>query len=82
MSNQNPVFIPGPTNIPERLQHAVNAPTIDHCSASFGEKFRPLFPGVKGVLVTHHETVTGVRSDVATAQEYYRDTASTLSKAA
>uniref|UniRef100_UPI001B7C2B29 pyridoxal-phosphate-dependent aminotransferase family protein n=1 Tax=Amaricoccus sp. TaxID=1872485 RepID=UPI001B7C2B29 len=52
MSSQNPVFIPGPTNIPERLRHAVNMPTIDHRSASFHEIFRPLFPGVKKVLKT------------------------------
>ena len=52
MSTQNPVFIPGPTNIPERLRHAVNVPTIDHRSASFGEIFLPLFPGVKKVLKT------------------------------
>ena len=52
MSSQNPVFIPGPTNIPERLRHAVNVPTIDHRSASFGEIFLPLFPGVKKVLKT------------------------------
>jgi alanine-glyoxylate transaminase/serine-glyoxylate transaminase/serine-pyruvate transaminase len=50
MSSQNPVFIPGPTNIPERLRHACNVPTIDHRSASFGEIFRPLFPGVREVL--------------------------------
>lgn len=30
MSTQNPVFIPGPTNIPDRLRHAVNVLTIDH----------------------------------------------------
>ena len=52
MSSQNPVFIPGPTNIPERLRHAVNVPTIDHRSASFGAIFKPLFPGVKKVLKT------------------------------
>jgi len=52
MSSQNPVFIPGPTNIPERLRHAVNVPTIDHRSSSFGEIFLPLFPGVKKVLKT------------------------------
>ncbi len=52
MFSQNPVFIPGPTNIPERLRHAVNVPTIDHRSASFGAIFRPLFPGVKKVLKT------------------------------
>ncbi len=52
MSTQNPVFIPGPTNIPERLRHACNVPTIDHRSASFGAIFKPLFPGVKKVLKT------------------------------
>jgi alanine-glyoxylate transaminase/serine-glyoxylate transaminase/serine-pyruvate transaminase len=50
MSSQNPVFIPGPTNIPERLRHACNVPTIDHRSASFGAIFKPLFPGVRQVL--------------------------------
>lgn len=50
MSSQNPVFIPGPTNIPERLRHACNVPTIDHRSASFGAIFKPLFPGVRRVL--------------------------------
>jgi alanine-glyoxylate transaminase/serine-glyoxylate transaminase/serine-pyruvate transaminase len=52
MSSQNPVFIPGPTNIPERLRHACNLPTIDHRSASFAAIFAPLFPGVKKVLKT------------------------------
>lgn len=52
MSSQNPVFIPGPTNIPERLRHACNVPTIDHRSASFGAIFKPLFPGVRRVLKT------------------------------
>ena len=32
MHGQNPVFIPGPTNIPERLRHAMNVPTADHRS--------------------------------------------------
>lgn len=50
MSSQNPVFIPGPTNIPERLRHAVNMPTLDHRSASFAAIFAPLFPGVRKVL--------------------------------
>lgn len=50
MSSQNPVFIPGPTNIPERLRAAVNVPTIDHRSATFTKLFKPLFQGVKDVL--------------------------------
>lgn len=52
MFSQNPVFIPGPTNIPERLRHAVNVPTVDHRSASFGQMFKPLFPRLKKVLKT------------------------------
>ncbi len=52
MSTQNPVFIPGPTNIPDRLRHACDVPTIDHRSPSFGAMFKPLFAGVKKVLRT------------------------------
>ena len=29
MSFQNPIFIPGPTNIPEALRKACDMPTID-----------------------------------------------------
>ena len=50
MSDQNPVFIPGPTNIPEKLRRAVDLPTIDHRSEQFGDLFKPLFPGLKSVL--------------------------------
>ena len=52
MTNQNPVFIPGPTNIPERLRRAIDVPTIDHRSAEFAEMFRPLAAGVKRILKT------------------------------
>lgn len=52
MSDQNPVFIPGPTNIPESLRRALDVPTIDHRSDVFGEMFRPVFPGLKSVLKT------------------------------
>ena len=37
MSIQNPVFIPGPTNMPEVLRKACDMPTIDHRSPLFGE---------------------------------------------
>lgn len=50
MSSQNPVFIPGPSNIPERLRRAVDVPTIDHRSSAFAEIFHPLFAGVREVL--------------------------------
>ncbi|RJE82203.1 L-aspartate--glyoxylate aminotransferase BhcA [Paracoccus onubensis] len=52
MTNQNPVFIPGPTNIPEVLRKAVDMPTIDHRSPVFGEILHPALEGVKKVLKT------------------------------
>ena len=36
MSFQNPVFIPGPTNIPEVIRKACDIPTMDHRSPAFG----------------------------------------------
>ncbi|MCC7254106.1 L-aspartate--glyoxylate aminotransferase BhcA [Hyphomicrobium sp.] len=50
MSTQNPVFIPGPTNIPEVLRRAVDMPTIDHRSPLFGKILHPALAGVKKVL--------------------------------
>lgn len=50
MSMQNPVFIPGPTNIPDRIRKACDIATIDHRSAAFGRMFRPAVEGVRRVL--------------------------------
>ncbi len=47
---QNPVFIPGPTNIPDSLRKACDMPTIDHRSPLFGEILRPAREGVRNVL--------------------------------
>ena len=52
MTSQNPVFIPGPTNIPEVLRKAVDMPTIDHRSPLFGKILHPALEGVKKVLKT------------------------------
>ena len=52
MSLQNPVFIPGPTNMPEALRRAVDMPTVDHRSSLFGEILPPAIAGVKKVLKT------------------------------
>jgi alanine-glyoxylate transaminase/serine-glyoxylate transaminase/serine-pyruvate transaminase len=41
MTNMNPVFIPGPTNIPERLRQAMNIPTIDHRAPGFADFLHP-----------------------------------------
>lgn len=50
MSFQNPVFIPGPTNIPESLRKACDMPTIDHRSPLFGQILHPARAGVQKVL--------------------------------
>lgn len=50
MSFQNPVFIPGPTNMPEEIRKAVYMPTIDHRSALFADILHPALNGVKQIL--------------------------------
>ena len=50
MSFQNPVFIPGPTNMPEALRKAVDMPTLDHRSSLFADMLHPALNGVKRVL--------------------------------
>jgi len=52
MSFQNPVFIPGPTNIPEIIRKACDMPTLDHRSALFGQILHPAREGVRKVLKT------------------------------
>ncbi|MEV8469022.1 L-aspartate--glyoxylate aminotransferase BhcA, partial [Fluviibacterium sp. DFM31] len=47
---QNPVFIPGPTNIPESLRKACDMPTIDHRSPLFGQILHPARDGVRKIL--------------------------------
>lgn len=50
--SQNPVFIPGPTNMPESLRKAIDLPTMDHRSSAFAEILHPALAGVKKVLKT------------------------------
>lgn len=50
MSVQNPVFIPGPTNMPENLRRACDIPTIDHRSAAFPTLLAKARTGVQAVL--------------------------------
>jgi alanine-glyoxylate transaminase/serine-glyoxylate transaminase/serine-pyruvate transaminase len=52
MSDQNPLFIPGPTNMPDRLRHAMLVQTRDHRAPDFVETLRPVLEGVKRVLGT------------------------------
>ncbi|PHR91152.1 MAG: serine--glyoxylate aminotransferase [Blastopirellula sp.] len=52
MTTQNPVFIPGPTNIPDELRRVMDFATIDHRSSSFVEMFKPALDGIKRILKT------------------------------
>lgn len=50
MSFQNPVFIPGPTNMPESLRRACDMPTLDHRSSLFADILHPARAGVQEIL--------------------------------
>ena len=52
MSLSNPVFIPGPTNLPESVRRAIDMPTIDHRSPAFAQFLPRLFDGLKRVFGT------------------------------
>jgi alanine-glyoxylate transaminase/serine-glyoxylate transaminase/serine-pyruvate transaminase len=57
MQGQNPVFIPGPTNIPDRLRHAMNAQTADHRAPDFADLLVPLLADLKRVFKTETGSV-------------------------
>ena len=58
--------IPGPTNVPDRVLHAIAAPTIDHRGPEFAELGQEVVAGMKRVFRTDgtvegHFVATGVR---------------------
>ncbi len=52
MRDQNPVFIPGPTNIPDRLRYEMSIQTMDHRAPDFIELLGPLLSDLKKVFKT------------------------------
>ena len=50
MSHSNPVFIPGPTNLPESVRRSIDVPTIDHRSPAFAEAMPELFAGLRSIF--------------------------------
>jgi alanine-glyoxylate transaminase / serine-glyoxylate transaminase / serine-pyruvate transaminase len=50
MRDQNPVFIPGPTNMPDRLRAAMNVQTSDHRAPDFADSLQPLLEDLKKVF--------------------------------
>ncbi|PDT04486.1 serine--glyoxylate aminotransferase [Rhizobium chutanense] len=57
MYTQNPVFIPGPTNMPEVLRRATDLPTIDHRSAAFADILQPALAGVRKVVKSENAEI-------------------------
>jgi len=49
---QNPVFIPGPTNIPDRLRDAMGIQSQDHRAPDFAEVLAPLLGDLKKIFKT------------------------------
>jgi alanine-glyoxylate transaminase/serine-glyoxylate transaminase/serine-pyruvate transaminase len=52
LRGQNPVFIPGPTNIPNALRQAMALPTMDHRAPDFIRLLQPLLSDLKKVFKT------------------------------
>ena len=52
MYEMNPVFIPGPTNIPDRLRNAMHVQTKDHRAPDFVKTFAPVLEKTKIVFGT------------------------------
>ena len=44
--------IPGPTNVPDRILRAMDAPVIDHRSAEFANLGKEVLQGVREVFKT------------------------------
>lgn len=57
MFGQNPVFIPGPTNIPDKLRRAMDIPTMDHRAPGFAKLMGPMLEDLKQVFKTNSGTV-------------------------
>ncbi|MCC6006065.1 MAG: aminotransferase class V-fold PLP-dependent enzyme [Rhodobacteraceae bacterium] len=50
MRGQNPVFIPGPTNIPDSIRQAMAVQTIDHRGPAFAGMIGPLFDDLRRIF--------------------------------
>lgn len=57
MPGRNFLFVPGPTNVPDRILRAMHVPQEDHRSSSFPNLTIPLFGDLKKVFKTEHAQV-------------------------
>ena len=49
---KNFLFVPGPTNLPDRIVRAMSVASEDHRSPTFPDLVKPLFPGLKKIFGT------------------------------
>lgn len=56
MYGLNPVFIPGPTNIPDRLRRAIDVATMDHRAPDFASVFVPVLRDLNAVFRSESAT--------------------------
>ena len=54
MAGRNFLFVPGPTNVPDRILRSMMVPMEDHRSPKFPELPRQLFAGLKKLFKTGH----------------------------
>jgi alanine-glyoxylate transaminase/serine-glyoxylate transaminase/serine-pyruvate transaminase len=52
MAGRNFLFVPGPTNVPDRILRAMHVPMEDHRSAAFPELARACIEGLKPIFKT------------------------------
>jgi alanine-glyoxylate transaminase/serine-glyoxylate transaminase/serine-pyruvate transaminase len=52
MAGRNFLFVPGPTNVPERVLRAMHRPSEDHRSSDFPALITPIFQDLKRVFKT------------------------------
>ena len=52
VNGQNPIFVPGPTNIPERVRRAMDVHPSDHRSSEFAELLGPLVEDLRKIFRT------------------------------
>lgn len=57
MMSQNPIFIPGPTNMPDNLRAAMNVQSSDHRAPNFKSLLLPLLSDLKQVFKTQSAEV-------------------------
>ena len=50
MSSENPIFIPGPTNLPDSVRRMIDRPTADHRSQKFAESLPGLFENLRRIF--------------------------------